>query len=116
MKSADAQRPVFDAGGEGVVQAPGGVTRPAQKFEQPALLAHVGQGLADSDPDRDLEQPAAHGKVFVHFFPLGTAEKTVIELATDLGHDSFLLESEQLYTLVRGFFERDQLYTFDYAI
>ena len=38
------------------------------------------------------------------------------ELATDLGHDSFLLESEQLYTLVRGFMERDQLYTFDYAI
>jgi homoserine O-acetyltransferase len=38
------------------------------------------------------------------------------ELATDLGHDSFLLESEQLYTLVRGFLERDQLYTFDYAI
>ena len=38
------------------------------------------------------------------------------ELATDLGHDSFLLESEQLYTLVRGFLERDQFYTFDYAI
>jgi homoserine O-acetyltransferase len=38
------------------------------------------------------------------------------ELSTDLGHDSFLLESEQLYTLVRGFLERDQLYTFDYAI
>jgi homoserine O-acetyltransferase len=38
------------------------------------------------------------------------------ELATDLGHDSFLLESEQLYTLVRGFLERDQLYTFDYTI
>ena len=38
------------------------------------------------------------------------------ELSTDLGHDSFLLESEELYTLVRGFLERDQLYTFDYAI
>ena len=38
------------------------------------------------------------------------------ELATDLGHDSFLLESEELYTLIRGFLERDQLYTFDYAI
>jgi homoserine O-acetyltransferase len=38
------------------------------------------------------------------------------ELSTDLGHDSFLLESEQLYTLVRGFLERDQIYTFDYAI
>ncbi|MSU23774.1 MAG: homoserine O-acetyltransferase [Opitutus sp.] len=38
------------------------------------------------------------------------------ELSTDLGHDSFLLESEELYTLVRGFLERDELYTFDYAI
>jgi homoserine O-acetyltransferase len=27
------------------------------------------------------------------------------ELATDLGHDSFLLESEELYALVRGFLE-----------
>ncbi len=38
------------------------------------------------------------------------------ELATDLGHDSFLLESEELYTLIRGFLERDQAYEFDYAI
>jgi homoserine O-acetyltransferase len=28
------------------------------------------------------------------------------ELATDLGHDSFLLESEELYALVRGFLDR----------
>lgn len=38
------------------------------------------------------------------------------ELDTDLGHDSFLLESEELYTLIRGFLERDQAYEFDYAI
>ncbi len=38
------------------------------------------------------------------------------ELATDLGHDSFLLESEDLYALVRGFLERDQPYAFDYEI
>ena len=38
------------------------------------------------------------------------------ELSTDLGHDSFLLESEELYTLVRGFMERDQPYAFDFAI
>ncbi len=30
------------------------------------------------------------------------------EIATDLGHDSFLLESEELYALVRGFLEREQ--------
>ena len=38
------------------------------------------------------------------------------ELSTDLGHDSFLLESEELYALVRGFLERDQPFVFDYAI
>jgi homoserine O-acetyltransferase len=38
------------------------------------------------------------------------------ELSTDLGHDSFLLESEELYGLVRAFLERDQPYVFDYAI
>jgi homoserine O-acetyltransferase len=38
------------------------------------------------------------------------------ELATDLGHDSFLLESEELYALVRAFLERDQPYVFDYSI
>ena len=38
------------------------------------------------------------------------------ELSMDLGHDSFLLESPQLYGLVRGFLERDQPYVFDFAI
>jgi homoserine O-acetyltransferase len=38
------------------------------------------------------------------------------ELTTDLGHDSFLLESEDLYALVRGFLEREESYTFDYSI
>ena len=38
------------------------------------------------------------------------------ELETDLGHDSFLLESEELYALVRGFLERERPHVFDYAI
>ncbi len=38
------------------------------------------------------------------------------ELSTDLGHDSFLLESEELYTLVRAFLERDQPHVFDDSI
>jgi len=37
------------------------------------------------------------------------------ELATDLGHDSFLLESSELYGLVRGFLEREQA-PVDFAI
>jgi homoserine O-acetyltransferase len=38
------------------------------------------------------------------------------ELSTDLGHDSFLLELEELYSLVRGFLERGGRYTFDFSI
>jgi homoserine O-acetyltransferase len=38
------------------------------------------------------------------------------ELSTDLGHDSFLLESRELYALVRGFLERSEAYLFDFAI
>ena len=38
------------------------------------------------------------------------------ELATDLGHDSFLLESDELYALVRGFLERGEAYAFDFTI
>ncbi len=38
------------------------------------------------------------------------------ELSTDLGHDSFLLESEELYALVRAFLERDEPYAFDFSI
>jgi homoserine O-acetyltransferase len=37
------------------------------------------------------------------------------ELQTDLGHDSFLLQSEELYALVRAFLEREQV-AFDFAI
>jgi homoserine O-acetyltransferase len=38
------------------------------------------------------------------------------ELATDLGHDSFLLESEELYTLVRGFLETASHTAVDFSI
>jgi homoserine O-acetyltransferase/O-succinyltransferase len=38
------------------------------------------------------------------------------ELSTDLGHDSFLLESEELYALVRGFLERTHEPIVDFSI
>lgn len=38
------------------------------------------------------------------------------ELSTDLGHDSFLLESEELYALVRAYLERHDRYTSDFSI
>ena len=41
---------------------------------------------------------------------------TYAELETDLGHDSFLLESEDLYTLVRSFLERPYAVEVDFNI
>jgi homoserine O-acetyltransferase len=38
------------------------------------------------------------------------------ELATDLGHDSFLLQSEELYALVRGFLESTATSVSDFSI
>jgi len=38
------------------------------------------------------------------------------ELSTDLGHDSFLLESEELYTLVRAFLENKATLVSDFSI
>ena len=38
------------------------------------------------------------------------------ELSTDLGHDSFLLESEDLYRLVRGFLESNAAPVVDFSI
>jgi homoserine O-acetyltransferase len=38
------------------------------------------------------------------------------ELSTDLGHDSFLLESEELYALVRGFLEGKSTNSVDFSI
>jgi homoserine O-acetyltransferase len=38
------------------------------------------------------------------------------ELSTDLGHDSFLLESEELYALIRGFLEGQSAHSVDFAI
>jgi homoserine O-acetyltransferase len=38
------------------------------------------------------------------------------ELNTDLGHDSFLLESPELYDLVRGFLERSEKQVSDFSI
>jgi homoserine O-acetyltransferase len=46
----------------------------------------------------------------------GGKRATYAELTTDLGHDSFLLESEDLYTLVRGFLERESAVVVDFNI
>ena len=38
------------------------------------------------------------------------------EIASPHGHDSFLLESAELYALIRGFLERPEAYAVDFAI
>jgi len=45
-----------------------------------------------------------------------TKRSSYAELSTDLGHDSFLLESEALYALIRAFLDRGGRYTFDFSI
>ncbi len=46
----------------------------------------------------------------------GGKRASYAELATDLGHDSFLLESEDLYALVRAFLEREGAESVNYEI
>ena len=50
--------------------------------------------------------PPEQNRAVVHALLRAGKRASYAELATDLGHDSFLLESEDLYALVRGFLER----------
>jgi len=54
-----------------------------------------------------LFPPAQNREVALALLRAGK-RATYAELSTDLGHDSFLLESPQLYDLVRDFLEREQ--------
>ena len=81
------------------------------------LALHGGAGDAAGGADH-AEHRAALSRIASEGVALLRAGKraSYAELSTDLGHDSFLLESEDLYSLVRGFLERDQPYGFDYSI
>ena len=76
---------------------------------------------ADIDPNEFasvaamIEQSLRQFREHTAFLHMGRSF-SYAELDTDLGHDSFLLESEALYALVRGFLERNETYVFDFAI
>ncbi len=60
--------------------------------------------------------PPEQNRAIVHALLRAGKRATYAELATDLGHDSFLLESEDLYALVRSFLEREAAVLVDFSI
>ena len=66
--------------------------------------------------DTDWRFDTKHSLDLVRVLQGAQVPVTFREIASPHGHDSFLLESEELYALVRGFLERDQPYEFDYSI
>ena len=89
-----------------LAQAYGSLERPSPR-SRPSRWSSASPATGFSRPSRtgrSCSRSSARGK-----------RASYAELPTDLGHDSFLLESEQLYALVRGFLEREQD-VFDFAI
>lgn len=60
--------------------------------------------------------PPEQNRTIAHALLRAGKRASYAELATDLGHDSFLLESEELYNLVRGFLDRRDPPVFDFSI
>jgi homoserine O-acetyltransferase len=60
--------------------------------------------------------PPEQNRAIVHALLRAGKSATYAELTTDLGHDSFLLESEDLYALVRAFLERESAGQADFSI
>jgi len=60
--------------------------------------------------------PPEQNRAIVHALLRAGKRATYAELTTDLGHDSFLLESEDLYALVRAFLERESAVQVDFSI
>ena len=92
-----------------------GLCAGALTLAQPAFAATDAETLVVGFTSDWLFPPEQNRQIALALLRAGK-RASYAELATDLGHDSFLLESEELYTLVRGFLERDQPHVFDYAI
>ncbi len=60
--------------------------------------------------------PPEQNRAIAHALLRAGKRASYAELTTDLGHDSFLLESEELYNLVRGFLDRSDPPVFDFSI
>ena len=60
--------------------------------------------------------PPEQNRTIAHALLRCGKRATYAELETDLGHDSFLLDSEDLYALVRSFLERPVAVEVDFNI
>ena len=60
--------------------------------------------------------PPEQNRTIAHALLRAGKRASYAELSTDLGHDSFLLESEELYALVGSFLERQEPPVFDFSI
>jgi homoserine O-acetyltransferase len=99
------------------------ITRALDHFDLPAVHGSLEQAFAPVEAETlvvgftsDWLFPCEQNRAIALALLRAGKRASYAELATDLGHDSFLLESPQLYDLVRGFLERDQPYVFDFAI
>jgi homoserine O-acetyltransferase len=86
------------------------ITRAIDHFDLPAAYGSLDAAFAPVESDTlvvgftsDWLFPPAQNRAIAHALLRAGKRASYAELDTDLGHDSFLLESPQLYGLVRGF-------------
>jgi homoserine O-acetyltransferase len=99
------------------------ITRALDHFDLAAAYGSLGQAFAPVQAETLvvgftsdwLFPPEQNQSVALALLRAGK-RASYAELDTDLGHDSFLLESPALYDLVRGFLERPEKHVSDFAI
>jgi homoserine O-acetyltransferase len=90
------------------------ITRALDEFDLPRAYGSLEQAFSPVQADSlvvgfgsDWLFPPDQNRAIALALLRAGKRASYAELATDLGHDSFLLESEALYSLVRGFLERE---------
>ena len=99
------------------------ITRAIDHFDLPAAYGSLEAAFAPVESDTlvvgftsDWLFPPAQNRAIAHALLRAGKRASYAELDTDLGHDSFLLESEDLYALVRAFLERHDSTPVDFSI
>jgi homoserine O-acetyltransferase/O-succinyltransferase len=99
------------------------ITRALDQFDLPHAYGSLEQAFAPVEAETlvvgftsDWLFPPEQNRTLALALLRAGKRASYAELSTDLGHDSFLLESEELYSLVRSFLERDDPYVFDFSI
>ncbi len=94
------------------------ITRAIDQFDLASTHGSLEDAFADVESDTlvvgftsDWLFPVDQNRSIVEALLRAGKAASYAELATDLGHDSFLLESPQLYDLVRGFLGRPAVRT-----